>query len=121
MTPQAVLAAALAQIESQLEIVGKALVAGDAPALQAATTTLRDISASFSHLMTNPSAMVALAGDGALRARMLGIGQALGQHRTQMARRAAVVSRSLESLMPSMGQAQQVTYGAGTAMRSRFG
>jgi hypothetical protein len=121
MTPQAALAAALAQVEAQLESVGQALVAGDAPALQAATATLRDIAATFSQRMATPGALAALSKDPALRSRLLGIGRSMGQHRTQMARRAAVVSRSLESLMPSTAPSRRVTYGAGTAMRGRFG
>ncbi|MEH3086304.1 MAG: hypothetical protein PGN26_07175 [Xylophilus ampelinus] len=120
-TPQAVLGAALAQIESQLDGVGKALVSGDAAALEAAATGLRDIATTFAQRMATPGAVAFLARDAALRARVLGIGHALCQHRTQLARRAAVVSRQLESMMPAMAASRQVTYGPGAAMRRRFG
>ncbi|WP_198972591.1 hypothetical protein [Xylophilus sp. ASV27] len=109
-SPEAAVAQGLARVETQLDAVGQALIAGDGPALQAASGALREASTDFSHCLAAPGAHQALAADPSLKARVRRAGTALGQHRTQLARRAAVVDRSLEALMP--GVPKPVTYGA---------
>jgi len=108
-SPEAAVAQGLAWVEAQLDAVGQALIAGDGPALEAATGALRDASTDFSLRLAGPGARRALAADPELQARVRLAGVALGQHRTQLARRAAVVDRSLAALMP--GIRKPVTYG----------
>jgi hypothetical protein len=99
----------LARVEAQLAAVGQALVTGEHNALEAATSALREASTDFSHCLAQPGAPSVLATNPELQTRVRLAGIALGQHRTQLARRAAVVERSLAAVMP--GIPKPVTYG----------
>ncbi|MDA7415247.1 hypothetical protein PGB34_02615 [Xenophilus arseniciresistens] len=97
--------ALLGQVEQQLAVVDRCLLADDPDALDRAAAELRQLSVGFAQALGAQLSAASLSP--ALRSRIEAVGQRLDLQRESLARRSVRVDRALASLM---GPAVSVTY-----------
>lgn len=120
-TTAAEIGSRLDRLERQLDAVGAALIDGAATELQSAAGVLRDAAGEFAALLPLPTAVIRQEGQ-SLQRRMKAAGKRFAVCRDNLARRAALVDRSLGSLLPGASDGKSPTYSraAGNAA-GRFG
>ncbi len=100
--------ASLSEVEQLLGGMSALLVQGDAPALETASTALRQAMVDLSNATsTEPPRVLQQA---AVRSRLARVSQDLVRQREQLARRSVLVDRTLASVLPMEASA---TYGTG--------
>lgn len=103
---------ALSLIESQCAALAAAVESGDAQALEALGTGLRQVAVDFSALMAHADNT-----DPTLRARLRKLSAVLSNQRENLLRRSAVVERSLHTLLPSTQKNTYAPAGRASAYR----
>jgi hypothetical protein len=101
---------ALSQIERQCESLATALARGEPLALEQAATGLRQMAIGFSDLLQQHEQAAGFTP--ALRTRVKALAAALAALRENLLRRAAVVERALDVVLPGR---EQPTYAAAPA------
>lgn len=98
MSSSAALEAALADVEQQLQRMAQALLQPDAHLVEQASTGLRTAIGVFADAARRAPLQLE---DPALRPRLMAANQMLANQRENLARRAAGVDRTLQSILPS--------------------
>lgn len=101
---------ALTVVEQHIEKVSAALLALDAPALEAASTALRDAAARFTWVLEQSQGLPAANLPPQFQQRLAVIGQQLAVQRDNLARVAVLTERQVAALVPQAG-AESSTYG----------
>ena len=99
---------ALQAAELSQQAVAKALLAGQPDLLEAAATELQRASTALSDAVLQANGAIHLHAP--LRLRVVAVARSLAMHREACLRRAAVVARSLQSILP--GAPGTLTYGS---------
>ncbi|MBA4060315.1 hypothetical protein [Acidovorax temperans] len=102
---------ALTAVEQHIEQVSGALLSLDAPALETASTALRDAAARFTWVLEQSKGISAAQLPPQFEQRLAAIGQQLAMQRDNLARVSVITDRQVAVVVPQAGSAQSATYG----------
>ncbi len=102
---------ALTAVEQHIEQVSGALLSLDAPALETASTALRDAAARFTWVLEQSKGISAAQLPPQFEQRLAAIGQQLAVQRDNLARVSVITDRQVAVVVPQAGSAQSATYG----------
>lgn len=105
------LESSLTEVENLLEDVSGQMLAGDAPALESTSTALRLAMIDLSNAAAKEPPRLLQAKN--VRERFARVSRALVMQRENLARRAAVIDRSLNSILPRAAAATYASPAAG--------
>ena len=100
---------ALTAVEQHLEQVSGALLSLDAPALETASTALRDAAARFTWVLEQSKGISAAQLPPRFEQRLAAIGQQLAVQRDNLARVSVITDRQVAVVVPQAGSAQSAT------------